>query len=142
MWAVSIRQPFAWAILRGGKNIENRSRRLNHRGLLMVHASQQYAAAGARGLVEHLAHPVQLPTPGLPGGDVAIEFGALIGAVQVVGCHTGCGGGCSPWAEPGLAHLELADPIVLTRPVPVPGRLGRWAVDDITARRVREVWPR
>ena len=36
---LSIRQPWAWFILRGGKNIENRSRRTHHRGWFLIHAA-------------------------------------------------------------------------------------------------------
>lgn len=37
--ALSVRQPWAWLIVHGWKNIENRSRRTNHRGPLLIHAS-------------------------------------------------------------------------------------------------------
>jgi hypothetical protein len=39
MKALSIRQPWAWAIICAGKNIENRTRRTNFRGTIAVHAS-------------------------------------------------------------------------------------------------------
>jgi hypothetical protein len=142
MRALSIRQPWAWAVLRGGKNVENRSRPTQHRGRLLIHAGQQYAGSDAQSTVETLAHPVQLPVPGLPGGDVALTFGAIIGAVEVTDCHTGCDGTCSPWAEPGQAHIQVRRPVVLTRPVACPGRLGVFTPDDVTLARVREVWPR
>jgi hypothetical protein len=37
--ALSIRQPWAWLILHGGKRIENRPRRSHYRGIFMLHAS-------------------------------------------------------------------------------------------------------
>lgn len=37
--ALSIRQPWAWAIMNAGKNIENRPRRFNYRGPICIHAS-------------------------------------------------------------------------------------------------------
>lgn len=37
--ALSIRQPWAWAIINEGKSIENRSRRFNYRGPICIHAS-------------------------------------------------------------------------------------------------------
>jgi hypothetical protein len=37
--ALSIRQPWAWAILNAGKNIENRPRRFHYRGPICLHAS-------------------------------------------------------------------------------------------------------
>lgn len=38
MKALSIRQPWAWLILHGGKDMENRSRRTHMRGRICVHA--------------------------------------------------------------------------------------------------------
>ena len=38
MRAITIRQPWAELILRGEKDVENRSWRTNHRGLLLIHA--------------------------------------------------------------------------------------------------------
>jgi hypothetical protein len=37
--ALSIRQPWAWAIVNAGKDIENRTRRFNYRGPICIHAS-------------------------------------------------------------------------------------------------------
>jgi hypothetical protein len=36
--ALTVRQPFAWAILLGGKDIENRGWSTNYRGPLVIHA--------------------------------------------------------------------------------------------------------
>lgn len=40
MKAISIRQPWAWLIVNGHKDIENRSWRTKYRGQVLVHASQ------------------------------------------------------------------------------------------------------
>lgn len=40
MKALSIRQPWAWAILHAGKNIENRSWGTWHRGVVLIHAAK------------------------------------------------------------------------------------------------------
>jgi hypothetical protein len=37
--ALAVRQPWAWLIVNGFKDIENRSRRIHHRGPLLIHAS-------------------------------------------------------------------------------------------------------
>jgi hypothetical protein len=44
--AISIRQPWAWAIINAGKRIENRSRRFNFRGPICLHASLHKDASG------------------------------------------------------------------------------------------------
>ncbi len=38
--ALSIRQPWAWAILHAGKDIENRKQKFKQRGPICIHASQ------------------------------------------------------------------------------------------------------
>ena len=38
MRCLTVRQPWAWAIVAGLKSIENRSRRTTHRGPLLIHA--------------------------------------------------------------------------------------------------------
>lgn len=40
MKALSIRQPWAWLIVHGGKDIENRSWHTSYRGRFLVHASK------------------------------------------------------------------------------------------------------
>lgn len=40
MKCISVRQPFAWAILKGKKRVENRSRLTNHRGPVLLHAGK------------------------------------------------------------------------------------------------------
>ena len=41
MKAISVRQPFAWAIIAGRKRIENRTQRSPVRGRIAVHSSQR-----------------------------------------------------------------------------------------------------
>ncbi len=40
MRALTIRQPWAWAIAVAGKDVENRSWQTSHRGLLAIHAGK------------------------------------------------------------------------------------------------------
>lgn len=40
MPAISIRQPFAWAIVEGWKDIENRDWKTNFRGEILIHAAK------------------------------------------------------------------------------------------------------
>ena len=39
MKALSVRQPWAWAIAAAGKDVENRTWRTDYRGLIAIHAS-------------------------------------------------------------------------------------------------------
>ena len=76
MKALSVCQPWAWAIVQGLKHLENRSRRTNHRGPLVIHASR--SRRYCRGDYADLL-------PGLPTWD-ALDYGALVGVVEVVDC--------------------------------------------------------
>lgn len=68
MLCLSIRQPWAWAILHCGKNIENRSWRTAVRGPFLVHASQRVDPAGLDFLAAlGLTMPTELPTGGIVG---------------------------------------------------------------------------
>jgi len=89
MIALSIRQPWAWLILHGGKDIENRDWPTKRRGRVLVHASKgctrdEYddAFEFAFGMGERapLATARQMPTPH------AIERGGIVGSVEIVGC--------------------------------------------------------
>lgn len=44
MRALSIRQPWAWAIVHAGKRVENRSRNTNIRGHFLIHAAKECTA--------------------------------------------------------------------------------------------------
>ncbi len=48
MKALSIRQPWAWLIANGYKDIENRSWRTNFRGEFLIHAGKKFDSAGWR----------------------------------------------------------------------------------------------
>ncbi|NUO57271.1 MAG: hypothetical protein HOV78_11435 [Hamadaea sp.] len=147
MRAITVQQPWAWAILRGGKNVENRANRrgaaaakkqFNHQGTVLIHAGQRYAGAEAHSRVQHLS-AVDPGMPGAPQSDTAWAFGAFLGTAILVSVHTSeecydpaTGRLCSPWADDHAAHLVLAAPKVLRRPVPHQGQLGLWHVTDST----------
>ena len=52
MKALSIRQPWAWAISNGFKNVENRTWKTNYRGWFFVHASQTYEESAVDVVIE------------------------------------------------------------------------------------------
>jgi hypothetical protein len=82
---------------------------------------------------------------GYVGGDPELSsnypLGALLGSVQVTGCHDAdacriaAGWGveemlCSRWAEPDVYHWTLSDPEPLPEPIPWKGRQGLWRIGD------------
>jgi hypothetical protein len=111
--ALTIRQPWASLIIEGQKNIENRSRPTEHRGLLVIHAGLATVAEA----LDRYGHLLKDPDD-LPGG-------AILGAVEITDCVENAR---SRWAEPGYFHWRLADPRPLRRPIPAKGSLGLWRV--------------
>ncbi|HWA08474.1 MAG TPA: ASCH domain-containing protein [Opitutaceae bacterium] len=79
--ALSIRQPYAWLVANGIKDLENRSWRTWRRGPILIHASSnrhnltagECARYGAKGRVR------------MPPLD-AYEFGGIIGYAEIVDC--------------------------------------------------------
>ena len=120
--ALSIRQPWAWAILNAGKNIENRPRRFNYRGPICLHASKAMTNREfdefvffARGLNSdgHWPEDKWLPHPG------ELEQGGIIGTANIVDCVEQSD---SPWFfGPFGLVLENIKPVPF---VPVKGALG------------------
>lgn len=126
-FALSIRQPWAWAILHAGKDVENRSwQAINHglrkRGRIAIHA--------AKGMTRREYDEARAFMGGI-GVDcpaaAALLRGGIVGSVEVVDVVSQSG---SPWFF-GPRGLVLADP----RPcdfVPALGALGyfEWRRDD------------
>jgi len=115
-FALSIRQPWAWAILNAGKTIENRDWRTNRRGPIAIHAGKGMPFADYRDCLDTLA--MIRPDLDLPGID-ELQRGGIVGVATIVDCVYASD---SPWFF-GTFGLVLAD----IRPVPfipVRGELG------------------
>ncbi len=80
MKALSIRQPWAWLIVQGYKDIENRSWPTDYRGPLLIHASKTLDPRFDEIREDIVAE----------GGDIpdrhAIERGGIVGQVTIVDC--------------------------------------------------------
>lgn len=126
--ALSVRQPWAWAIIHAGKDIENRSWQavnhgLNRRGRVAIHA--------AKGITEreYLDAAEFMASIGVTCPSAAwLDRGGIIGSVEVIGV---CTTSPSPWFF-GPRGLVLRYP----RPtpfVPAKGQLGyfRWQPADL-----------
>ena len=61
MKALSIRQPWAWLIVHGHKDIENRTWTTSFRGRLLVHAGKSFDKEGYRWVESHM--DVAMPKP-------------------------------------------------------------------------------
>lgn len=117
MKALTVKQPWAWAIIYGGKDIENRKQRTNYRGELFIHAGKGE---------DPEAYSFPPLNAVISKDNPALRRGEVLGAVAIIGCHHSetCGNSCSVWAENGYWHWELADPRAIPRPYPAQGKLG------------------
>ena len=139
---LTVRQPWAWAIIHGGKDVENRSRSIagSYRGPVAIHA----------GLMPDLGAFV---FPEMVGSIAMTKLfepssqwfsnsrtGHIIGVVDLVDVHVSDTHAerwnvelerneqCSPWAMRDHHHLVLANPRAI-EPIPAKGKLGLWKPD-------------
>jgi hypothetical protein len=118
MKVLSVKNPWAWLIMRGGKDVENRSWPTSYRGRIAIHASK---------------NPVEfkIADPYMPTAE-EIEFayllneseetnGYILGLVVLADCIRDS---TSKWAEKGMWHWILCNPAPFIRPIPAQGHLG------------------
>ena len=121
MKALSIRQPWAWLIIHGGKDIENRSWHTKFRGRFLVHAS------GGMTRGEYADACSFCRARGLPAPPAFTELnrGGIIGSVELVdSVETST----SPWYM-GDKGFVLRDPVALPFQ-PYKGRLQFFEVTE------------
>lgn len=78
MKALSVRQPYAWLIVNGFKDVENRTWRTSFRGRFLIHASmtiERDAVALVRTACERsgVSFPQELPIGGIVGEAVLVD---------------------------------------------------------------------
>ena len=121
MKALSIRQPWAWLILQGGKDIENRSWPTKFRGRVLVHAAKGMTLKEYDEAVDIVKQiNPQIIVPSLP-----LQRGGIIGSVEIVDCVRQSE---SPWFF-GPCGFVLRDPKLLPFR-PLKGALGFFNVSD------------
>ena len=119
--ALSLRQPWAWAILHAGKRIENRTWATKYRGRIRLHAAKTWDDAG---YAELLRMGLQ-PPPRLHM--VGRQLGFYVGEVTVVDCWSlddmnrdgdpDFEDQQEPWIFGPICWV-LKDPIAYSTPVP------------------------
>lgn len=80
MKALSIRQPWAWAIL-NGKDIENRNWRTTYRGEFFIHAGKNFDHAGYLWIIEN-KHLFAVAIPEISD----FQLGGVVGKAVIVDC--------------------------------------------------------
>jgi hypothetical protein len=119
MRALSVRQPWAWAIAQSIKTVENCSWRTLRRGPLVIHANKSWRSCPG--------HYSEL-LPGLPPVK-QLDSGALVGVVKVSDCVpvadvTGDPFATGPWCWTLCSAVEI-------QPVPFRGQVGLFHVPDV-----------
>ena len=120
MKALTIKQPWAELIMRGLKDVENRSRRTSFRGRFAIHVGLRRADIGDLGLD---TKPPRFQNPTKDAWERHSHPGYVIGTVELVDCVDDSE---SPWAIDGFWHWLLRDPQPYARPVRAKGQLGFW----------------
>lgn len=155
MRVLTVRQPWAWAIVHGGKDVENRSRNIagDYRGPVAIHvalrdddewdehdASAFIGVCPDRNKISHVRYACAWCNFRRPL--VWRQQGHIIGVADLVDAHQAADcwdspSYCSRWAD-GAWHLVLANPRPLAEPIPFRGALGLRRLDEATVQRVLE----
>jgi hypothetical protein len=165
MRILTVRQPWAWAIIHAGKDVENRTRNIagDYRGPVAIHVAGKYAEMDTRPSALAEAQDAWCVRQGsdCPRHPWQANVGMIIGVVDLIDVHSasvigGCGRlrhdcpehgtcreHCSPWADGPSAdgwfqHLVLANPRPLVEQIPYRGALSLRTLDDDTTARILE----
>lgn len=122
MKAITIYQPYAYAIIAGLKHYETRPRRTNIRGRIAIHAAKGDP------------HFVTVALDSVLPESMKLHYGAVIGTVEIVDCV--------PAEEvmrtltereralgdysPGRFAWVLQNPVMFDTPIPARGKQGWW----------------
>jgi hypothetical protein len=156
MLALSVRQPWAWAIARGYKTVENRDWDTRFRGTLAIHSSLRVD-------LESFERPT-IRAAGWDPADPVAAIGGIVAVVRLLCVCTGAmpgslwsgsapgpgpgsapgwagsgpGGACEcgAWANQGEYHWQLGEPRPLPRPVMAVGETGLWELPPAVAAEV------
>jgi hypothetical protein len=146
--ALTVQQPWAWAIVHGGKDVENRTQAWSYRGPLAIHAGARYSERGQHSpmiaaAVARVKGPAEVHGSWPPLFVEPDRMSAIVGVVDLVDVHTSIecvdeqGAMCSAWAESSydehggrtrrdVVHLVLERPRTLPEAIPCRGALGLW----------------
>lgn len=140
MRALSIRQPWAWLIVNGYKDIENRDwrigrkpgfggayrdRELDFPARIYVHTGKSMDVGSWEEYIRHRLTKAQWK---LFRELEEFPLGAIVGEIDIVACIEAADYPCSPWFM-GKYGFVLYNPVAYKQPIPYPGRLGFFNVE-------------
>ena len=112
MKALNIRQPWAWLMVNGYKDIENRSWSTDFRGRVYVHAGRRIKS----GNFPEQRHHIKQSGIFLPEEP---PLGSIVGEVIITDCVD-----CGPYG------FLLSSPVAYKDPIPYRGQLGFFEVEE------------
>lgn len=157
MRVLTVRQPWAWAIMHGNKDVENRVRNIAgaYRGPVAIHAAKSgdYGALNDPALAAAIEHHAQ--GMGEAWRYVDLPRGVILGVVDLTDSHasgaryapvapgvhqidTSKPACCPPWGQRNSQHLTFANPRPLAEPIPYTGALGMRHLNEDTIQSIEE----
>ena len=126
IYCLTIRQPWAWLIVNGIKDVENRTWKTNRRGMFYIHAAKASSMKDYKLATQMLCevygdnHDVLMPPlKNMP-------HGGIVGSAEIVDCTKETD---NPWHFAGQYAFVLRNPIVSLFQ-PMSGKLGFWNYED------------
>jgi hypothetical protein len=129
--AITVRQPWTWAIINAGKDIENRNWKTHFRDSVAIHAAvgitRDEYEDGCK-YIKNVSSRIKIPAY------EELVRGAIIGTVEIVDCVQDSD---SLWFQ-GKYGFVLARPKLLLEPIPCKGALGFWNVPQTFESRIKK----
>ena len=136
MKVLSIRQPWAWLIMTGLKDVENRTWNTDFRGKFAIHASKKFDWDAlivlpekripswiTQSMIAHFGLELAETPEKSKGTESLDEFGVILGEITLVDCTKQIS---SVWCDAGLYHFLLKNPIPFREKIAAAGKLGFW----------------
>lgn len=130
MKTLSVKNPWAFLIASGNKDVENRNWRTHYRGKIFIHVSQKPDLEYVQKVDFNIYQSVD-PVARMHLLSPKPQWGKIIGEVEILDCIRDS---TSKWAQEGCWHWILANPVLYERikiresPV-VKGKLGLWNLE-------------
>ncbi len=130
MKALSVRQPWAWLIASGIKDVENRSWKTNFRGRVYIHAGAKFDMSALKDsrikTVEYGGLVTVRQCYSIFWMSLEWKSGAIIGEVDIIDCVTESD---SPWFS-GPYGFVLANAVLYETPIACKGQLGLFDIGE------------
>jgi len=119
--ALSLKQPWAFLLVYGYKDIENRTWSTKFRGRVYIHASKTIDKPAFEWIAKNI--PLDIIQKFMPGNlpdNRMFTTGAIIGEIDITDCVTSSD---SQWFF-GPYGFKVANPVAYDKPIPCKGMLG------------------